>query len=194
MFVNAATFGALATAALMLHARRPPQAALEGGSQERARDGIAYLFRDRTLAIAMSVLFLTLLFMTASATAEVFFLKEDVEVSDAYGVIFGAWTLGMIAGALVVARRVPPTAIALGVLLATLVQGAGLGLPTALLIPAFGGRCGSSAASATARRTRLRARSSRSASRIACTGAPSRPTTRCATERSSWRWRSAACW
>jgi hypothetical protein len=68
----------------------------ENGHEERARDGIAYLFRDRTLAIAMSVLFLTLLFMTASATAEVFFLKEDLEVSDAvYDVIFGAWTLGI---------------------------------------------------------------------------------------------------
>jgi MFS family permease len=140
MFVNAATFGALATAALLLHARRPPQAVSDGGEEEQARDGIAYLFRDRTLAIAMSVLFLTLLFMTASATAEVFFLKEDLEVSDAvYGVLFGAWTLGMITGALVVARRVPPALIALGVLVATLVQGAGLGLPTALLIPAFGG-------------------------------------------------------
>jgi MFS family permease len=140
MFVNAGSFGVVAVAALVLHARRPPQAVSEDGREERARDGIAYLFHDRTLAIAMSVLFLTLLFMTASATAEVFFLKEDLEVSDAlYGVIFGAWTVGMITGALVVARRVPPALIALGVLVATLVQGAGLGLPTALLIPAFGG-------------------------------------------------------
>jgi MFS family permease len=70
----------------------------------------------------------------------VFFLKEDLEVSDAlYGVIFGAWTVGMIAGALVVARRVPRPLLALAVLVATLVQGAGLGLPTALLVPAFGG-------------------------------------------------------
>ena len=71
MLVNAGTFGVVATAALLLHARRPPQAVPEDGKEERARDGIAYLFRDRTLAIAMSVLFLTLLFMTASVTAEV---------------------------------------------------------------------------------------------------------------------------
>jgi hypothetical protein len=77
---------------------------------------------------AILVLAAPLLFMTASATAEVFFLKEDLEVSDAvYGVIFGAWTLGMITGALVVG----------------------------------------------------------SASRIACTAAPSPPTTRCGTARSS---------
>jgi hypothetical protein len=39
----------------------------------------------------------------------------------------------------VVARRVQAALIALGVLVATLVQGAGVGLPTALLIPAFAG-------------------------------------------------------
>jgi len=140
MFVNAGSFGALVLAAFVLHGRRPPQAVPEDGQEERARDGIAYLFRDRTLAIAMSVLFLTLLFMTASVTAEVFFLKEDLEVSDTvYGIVFGAWTVGMIVGALVVARRVPPTLLTLGVLVGTLVQGAGLGLPTAWLVAAFGG-------------------------------------------------------
>jgi MFS family permease len=140
MLVNAGTFGVVATAALVLHARRHPQVAPEGTEHERARDGIAYLFRDRTLAIAMSVLFATLLFMTASVTAEVFFLKEDLEVSDAlYGVLFGCWTVGMITGALVAARRVPAQALALGVLVATLVQGVGLGLPTAWLVAAFGG-------------------------------------------------------
>jgi MFS family permease len=129
----------VALAALVLTARRPPAVMPEGAEQERARDGIAYLFRDRTLALAMSVVFLTLLFMTASVTAEVFFLKEDLEVSDAvYGLVFGAWTVGMIAGALLVARRVPRTSLALGVLVATLVQGAGLGLPTAWLVVSFG--------------------------------------------------------
>jgi len=139
MLVNAGTFGVVATAALLLHARRHPQAVPEGTEHERARDGIAYLFRDRTLGIAMSVLFLSLVFMTASVTAEVFFLKEDLAVSDAvYGAVFGAWTVGMIFGALVVSRRVPKGILALGLLLATLVQGAGLGLPTAWLVVPFG--------------------------------------------------------
>ncbi len=138
MLVNAGTFAVVALAALVLHARRHPQAVPEGTEHERARDGIAYLFRDRTLAIAMSVLFATLLFMTASVTAEVFFLKEDLEVSDAvYGLVFGCWTIGMIVGALVVSRRVPAHALALGLLVATLVQGAGLGLPTAWLLVPF---------------------------------------------------------
>ena len=125
----------------VLTARRPPAVVPEGAEPERARDGIAYLFRDRTLALAMSVVFVTLLFMTASVTAEVFFLKEDLDVSDAvYGLVFGAWTVGMVVGALVVSRRVPRPALALGVLVAMLVQGAGLGLPTAWLVVPFGGR------------------------------------------------------
>jgi MFS family permease len=139
MLVNAATFAVVALAALALTARRHPVAVPDGAEPDRARDGIAYLFRDRTLALAMSVLFITLLFMTASVTAEVFFLKEDLGVSDAvYGLVFGSWTIGMIVGALVVARRVPAGALALAVLVATLVQGAGLGLPAAWLVVAFG--------------------------------------------------------
>lgn len=139
MLVNAASFGVVALAALILTARRPPAIVPEGAEPDRARDGIAYLFRDRTLALAMSVVFVTLLFMTASVPAEVFFLKEDLGVSDAvYGLVFGAWTVGMVVGALVVSRRVPRPALALGVLVAVLVQGVGLGLPTAWLAVPFG--------------------------------------------------------
>jgi MFS family permease len=195
MLVNAGTFGVVAAAALVLHARRAPQAIPEGGTEERARDGIAYLFRDRTPAIAMSVLFVTLLFMTASVTAEVFFLKEDLEVSDAvYGVLFGAWTGGMIFGALVIARRVPRHLLALGVLIATLVQGAGLGLPTAWLVATFSGAMWFVGGTGHGTKNTLAARSSRSACRTACTGGRSPPTTRCETGPSSSPWRAAACW
>ena len=111
MLVNSATFVAVAVAALLLRARRPPQPAPEDGEPDRARDGVVYLFRDRALGLVMSVVFVSLLFMTASATAEVFFIKEDLQVSDAlYGLLFGAWTCGMVAGALVVSRRIPATA------------------------------------------------------------------------------------
>jgi MFS family permease len=137
MLVNAGTFGVVALAALMLRTRRPPQP--RGDEPERARDGVVYLFRDRTLGLVLSVVFVSLLFMTASATAEVFFLKEDLEVSDAvYGLVFGAWTTGMVVGALVVARRIPAAGLALGVLVAVAVQGAGLGLPTVWLVVGFG--------------------------------------------------------
>ena len=137
MVVNAATFCVVALAALRLKARREPQP--QGDTPDRARDGVVYLFRDRTLALVLSVVFVSLLFMTASATAEVFFLREDLGVGDiVYGLVFTAWTLGMVAGALVVARRVPATAMALAVLVAVAVQGAGLGLPTVWLVVPFG--------------------------------------------------------
>jgi MFS family permease len=78
--------------------------------------------------------------MSASITAEVFFLKEDLEVSDpAYGLLFAAWTVGMVIGALAIARRVRAPALGLGVLVAVGVQGAGLGLPTAWLAVGFAG-------------------------------------------------------
>ncbi len=139
MLVNAGTFGVVAVSALLLRARRRPQPAGADDAPDRARDGIVFLFRDRQLGLVMAVLFVSLLFMTASATAEVFFLKEDLEVSDAiYGVVFGAWTIGMVLGALVVARRVPAGALALGVLVAVAIQGLGLGLPTVWLAVGFG--------------------------------------------------------
>lgn len=139
MLVNAATFGAVAAAALLMTARRRPLPADADAPPDRARDGVVHLFRDRTLALVMSVVFVSVMFMTASATAEVFFLKEDLEVSDAvYGLLFAAWMVGMVIGALVVARRVSMAGLALGVLVAVLFQGAGLGLPTAWLVVWFG--------------------------------------------------------
>jgi MFS family permease len=96
------------------------------------------LFRERTLALTMSVVFVSLLFMTASVAAEVFFIKQDLSAGDVvYGAIFAAWMVGMVVGALVVSRRVRPSHLALGVIVAVLVQGVGLGLPTAWLVPAF---------------------------------------------------------
>ena len=139
MLVNAATFVCVAIAALLLKARRPPEPVSDEAAPDRARDGIVYLFRDRTLGLVVGVVFVSLLIMTASATAEVFFLKDDLGVSDvAYGLAFASWTVGMVVGALVIARRVPVGGIALGALLAVLVQGAGLGLPTVWLVYLFG--------------------------------------------------------
>ena len=138
MLVNAGSFAVVALAALALRARRPPHPASDEHT-DRARDGIVFLFRDRTLGLVIGVVFVSLLFMTASATAEVFFLKEDLGVSDAlYGLLFAAWMVGMVLGALLVARRVPAGALALGALLAVGVQGLGLGLPTAWLAVGFG--------------------------------------------------------
>jgi MFS family permease len=140
MLVNAVTFALLALAASQLRARRRPEPVAADASAERARDGIVVLFHDRTLAVVLAAIFVSLLFMSASVTAEVFFLKESLRVGDAlYGVLFSMWTVGMVVGALVVSRRVAGMALAVGVLLAVGVQGAGLGLPTLWLSVAFAG-------------------------------------------------------
>jgi len=140
LLVDAGTFVFVAGAAALLRVRRRPERAAAEAEGGRARDGIVYLFRDRTLSLVLVVVFVSLLFMSASITAEVFFLKEDLGVGDVtYGVLFGSWTLGMVLGALVVSRRIPGGAIAAVALIAVGVQGAGLGLPTAWLLPAFAG-------------------------------------------------------
>jgi MFS family permease len=135
MLINAATFLTVAVAGVLLRARRPPQSHEE---PPRPRDGVVYLMRDATLRIVIGAVFVSLLFMSASITAEVFFLREDLEVADtAYGLIFASWTAGMVVGALLVARRVAVASLATGTLVAVAVQGAGLGAPTALLLPVF---------------------------------------------------------
>jgi MFS family permease len=140
MLVNAATFACVALAGALLRARREPHAGEKGEERSRARDGIVHLFRDRTLATVLAVVFVSLLFMSASITAEVFFLKQDLGAGDVlYGVLFSSWMVGMVFGALVVSRRVPAGAIAAVALVAVAVQGAGLGLPTTWLAVGFAG-------------------------------------------------------
>jgi MFS family permease len=140
MLVNATTFACVALAAVLLRTRREPEADPAGEAGSRARDGLVHLFRDRTLGTVLAVVFVSLLFMSASITAEVFFLKEDLGAGDVlYGVLFSSWMVGMVFGALVVSRRVPAAAMPVVALAAVAVQGAGLGLPTAWLLAAFAG-------------------------------------------------------
>ena len=136
LLVNAASFLAVAVAAQALRARREPQ----GGdrSTERARDGIAFLLNDGVLAPVVIAAFVSLLFMTASATAEVFFAKDVLHAGDTgYGVLMTLWTLGMVIGSTLVASRVPAAAYATAALGAMALQGAGLALPTLWLVLPF---------------------------------------------------------
>jgi MFS family permease len=139
LLVNAASFLAVAAAAGLLRARRRPDpAAAEQGRRERARDGIVFLFGDRSLALVMAVAFASLLFMTASATAEVFFAKEVLDAGDfGYGALMACWMVGMVGGAVLLARRVPAAWLVPGALAAVAVQGAGLATPTVWLLLGF---------------------------------------------------------
>jgi len=90
------------------------------------------------LARVVVAAFVSLLFMTGSATAEVFFAKDVLHAGDAgYGTLMTLWTVGMVVGSTLVATRVPAaryTGVALG---AMAVQGAGLALPTLWLVLGF---------------------------------------------------------
>jgi MFS family permease len=135
LLVDASTFAFVALAACLLRVRRRPSRRVAG---ERARDGVVLLFRDRPLGIVVATVLASLLFMSASIAAEVVFLQDDLALdATAYGVIFSSWTVGMVFGALVVARRVRAGALAGTALVAVAVQGAGLGLPTVWLAAGF---------------------------------------------------------
>ena len=73
-----------------------------------------------------------LLFISASMTAEVFYVKDVLGAGDAgYAAMFAAWTLGMVFGALALPQRVPPAAMATVALAALALQGAGMAAQTA---------------------------------------------------------------
>ena len=136
LLVNAASFLAVALAAQALRARREPHPG-ERASQ-RAREGIAFLLGDDVLAPVILAAFVSLLFMTASATAEVFFAKDVLHAGDAgYGTLMTLWTLGMVVGSTLVASRVPAARYAGVALGAMALQGAGLALPTLWLVLPF---------------------------------------------------------
>jgi MFS family permease len=136
LLVNAASFATVAVAAVLIRARRTPSTQGDG-AKARARDGVTYLFRDRVLTLVLVVAFTSLLFMTASVTAEVFFAKDVLDAGDVgYGALITSWTLGMALGAMVLARHFR-MALATGALVAVVVQSLGLALPTLWLVLPF---------------------------------------------------------
>jgi MFS family permease len=128
--VDAATFAAVAVAALTLRVRREPSALAEHERAPRARDGIAFLYADRTLSLVMTVAFASLLFMSAVWVGELFFVEDVLGRGDvSYGAMMSVWTAGMALGALLLSRRVVAAAVATVGLAAAAVQGLALALP-----------------------------------------------------------------
>jgi Na+/melibiose symporter-like transporter len=143
MLVDAATFAAVALAALTLRVRRDPGALSESEQTPRARDGIAFLFGDRLLSLVMTVAFTSLLFMSAVWVGELFFIEDVLGRGEvAYGVWLSIWTLGMAVGAMLLSRRVAAAAVAAVGLVAAAIQGAALALPAIWLSFAFLLVCG----------------------------------------------------
>jgi MFS family permease len=138
LLVNAATFLVIAAAVALVRRRTDWTARAADEPLGRARDGIAFLGGDRILRLVMVVAFASLLFMTASAPAEVFFAKEFLEVGDAgFGALWTSWFAGMAVGGLLLARRFHTSALAGAALVAIVVQSVGLTAPTLPLVFSF---------------------------------------------------------
>ncbi len=125
MLVDAASFVAVGAAGLALAARRvaTPKHA---GEKRRARDGIRFLFVDPVVALMVVVVFVSLLFMSASIPADLVYVEDVLGFEDlGIGIVLSAWTLGMLVGSNVVARRVSVAALASAAMVGVAVQGLG---------------------------------------------------------------------
>jgi MFS family permease len=127
LLLDAASFLAVSAAGVALHARRAPVRADRSGERGERRACLGVLIGDRALGITLAAAIAALLFFTISVSAEVFFATEVLGVGAAgYGVLMSAWMLGMVAGAIGIARLVPTAWLAAGALLGIALQGAGL--------------------------------------------------------------------
>jgi len=111
-----------------MRARRDPAGApAADGDSGRARDGAAFLTADGVLRVTLAAAVASLVFFSVSMSAELFFVTDVLAAGDtAYGMLIGSWTLGMVAGAVGIARRIPPAALATAALAAVAVQGLGI--------------------------------------------------------------------
>ncbi len=137
MLVDALTVVVVGAAALSLAVRRRSQPS-EHEERRRARDGIAFLFADRLVALMVVVVFVSLLFMSASIPADLVYVQDVLGVEDiGIGVVLSAWTLGMLAGSNVVARRVSLGGLAAAAMVGVTIQGIGKFLAPFWLVFAF---------------------------------------------------------
>ena len=125
--LNAVSFAIVAAAALLLRARRLPERAESGDDVARAREGFAFLVRERDLAITLGGAVAALALFSMSATAEPFYVTDVLGANSlAYGVLLTSWTLGMAAGSAGLAHRIGSAQLTAGALLAVVVQGLGI--------------------------------------------------------------------
>ena len=127
LLANGATFLALAGVSAAMRIEWAPHA---HHARERMREGIDFLARDRELAPVVGIVFVSLLLMTATPAAALFFAAEDLDMGGAgYGLLMGVWGAGMAVGALVVAPRFRLGAMACGAVAAVAAQGLGIAVP-----------------------------------------------------------------
>jgi MFS family permease len=125
--LNALSFLLVAAAGLCLQARRRPGTAEQSGTAMRARDGFAFLARERDLKITLTAAVAALALFSMSATAEPFFVTRNLGAGSlAYGILLTSWTLGMAVGSAGLAHRVRRAHLAGGALVAVILQGIGI--------------------------------------------------------------------
>jgi len=123
MLGDAATFLVIGAVLATLPLRR--RAVQVDADAPRARDGVALLFADRVLAVALGMGAVTLVFMSASIPGDFAYAKNVLGVGDfAFGCVLTAWAVGMVFAANVIPRRVPIAAVATVTLVAAAIQGA----------------------------------------------------------------------
>ena len=127
LIANGGTFLVLAAVAWAMRVDWAPHA---HAARERMREGIDFLARDRELAPVVGIVFVSLLLMTATPAAAVFFATEDLHMGEAgFGILMATWGAGMAVGALVVAPRFKRGAMASVAVLAVAAQGLGIAVP-----------------------------------------------------------------
>jgi MFS family permease len=125
MSVDAASFVVVGAAGASLAVRRRPERR-PPGERRRARDGISFLFEDRIVGLMVVVVFVSLLFMSASIPADLVYVQDVLGVKDiGIGVVLSAWTIGMLVGSNLIARRVSLAGLATAALAGVVVQGLG---------------------------------------------------------------------
>jgi MFS family permease len=132
LLLDAITFLVITSAAASLKVRRMPDPIPEGGGRKReARQGFAFILRDRVLLIGVVTVAATVLFATMDNVAEVFF-ANDPELLDAgnwgYGALAAVWLLGMVVGAGTIARRLRQDQLAPAVLLCSITGGSAVAI------------------------------------------------------------------
>lgn len=138
MLVNAATFVVVGVAAVIVRCPHSEFCLAPEPAVGRAWSGAKYLVQDRVLAVVMTVAFVSLLFMTTNWAANVFFAKQDLGLGDVgYGLLLTSWTVGMVLGATLLPRRIGSGVLAVGALVAIVIQGLGLAGPAVWLVPAL---------------------------------------------------------
>jgi MFS family permease len=132
LLVDAATFLVVGGSAAWLRLRRPPVPVAAGEVAPRAREGIAFVRRDPVLLVTFVVLALSVVFAAIDNVAEVFFAKDVLHAGDVgYGALLTAWTLGMIVGATLTARRIPAEGLAPAIPAAAVAGGAAVAVAAA---------------------------------------------------------------